>query len=136
MEKISRVVRGNSRVAATDLKNAAPVRPGAPSFGRPIGESTSANPGSGTTASRAVALHNEMQETKKQNTQSRIVQDMADKFFLSRGREAEDEVAAKPPDGVVPVKASPVESEGDEVAIEIEQPAGYKPRGSFVDVRA
>lgn len=133
MEKISRVVRGNARVASTDLKNAAPLRPGTPSFGRPVGESTTATPGTGTTAAKAVALHKEMQEAKKQHTESRIVQDMADKFFLNRMKEP-DENAVGVPEGELPVHAAT--EEGNESDIAIEQPKGYKPRGSYVDVRA
>ncbi len=135
MEKISRVVRGNARVASTDLKNAAPVRPGAPSFGRPIGESTAANPSATSTAAKAVALHKEMEEAKKARAEGAVVQQMADQFFMNRVRKpAEDEVHAAP-DAGTSEPAAPLEGEDGEVAVG-EQPKGFKPRGSFVDVRA
>lgn len=134
MEKISRVVRGNARVASTDLKNAAPVRPGAPSFGRPVGESTAATPSAGTTAAKAVAIQKEMDEAKKTHAQSAIVQQMADSFFLNRVRR-EDDKLAPPADGKAPIHAAPVENEDGEVEVEA-PPSGYTPRGSFVDVRA
>lgn len=116
MEKISHIVRGNSRVASTDLKNAAPVRPGTPSFGRPVGESTAVNTNATSTAARAVAMHNEMQERKKVGGPDEVVQQMADQFFMTR-------------------ITAPVD--GPEVDEQPEAPKkAYTPRGSFVDVRA
>lgn len=139
MEKISRVVRGNPRVSSTDLKNAAPVRPGVPSFGRPIGESTAANPSATSTAAKAVALHKEMEEAKKARAEGAVVQQMADQFFMNRVRRpAEDEIQGPPVAGA-PAHASPVEADGEDIATEPvtgDPPKGYKPRGSFVDVRA
>jgi hypothetical protein len=148
MEKISRIVRGNSRVASTDLKSAAAVRPGAPSFGRPMGQSTSAGPSAQTTAEKAVALHNDML-AKKKTGGDQIVQSMADSFFMNRiSRSTENEPGSNPGE----VQAGPVEMPEDGIAVPIptdqlvkasasdddviDQPPGYKPRGSFVDVRA
>jgi len=37
MEKLSHILPTNRRISNVDLANGAPVRPGAPSFGRPIG---------------------------------------------------------------------------------------------------
>lgn len=137
MEKISRVVRGSARVASTDLKNAAPVRPGAPSFGRPIGESTAANPSATSTAAKAVAIHKEMEEAKKARADGAIVQQMADQFFMNRMRK-EDEVQAAP-EVSAPVHSAPADEDGGEVSGDPtlgDPPKGFKPRGSFVDVRA
>ena len=80
MEKISRIVPGNSRVASTDMKNAAPVRPGMPTFGRPVGESTDVVHKSSSTASRAVALHNANIEAKKAASEERVIQKNADDY--------------------------------------------------------
>ena len=136
MEKISHIVRGNSRVASTDLKTSSAVRPGTPSFGRPVGESVAASEKVGTTASRAVALHNEL-EDKKAHHNDHIVDQMADQFFMNRIRRpdpAED-------DSVKDVERG--ERGGDLSASmalhseeELAPPAGYTPRGSFVDVQA
>lgn len=127
MEKISRIVRGNSRVASTDLKSAAAIRPGMPSFGRPVGESTAANVSSTTTAAKAVAIHNELLEKKKPGGDSQVVQQMADQFFMARiARPAEEPVDTE--EGVA--------AEMPEVPEAVEQPQGYTPRGSYVDVRA
>jgi len=132
MEKISRIVRGNSRVASTDLKSAAAVRPGMPSFGRPVGESTSAMSSSTTTAAKAVALHNEMLDRKKSGG-DQVVQQMADQFFMTRIARPEEQMGdVQQPQ---PVAAAPIEP-NESVEEVAEQPKGYKPRGSFVDVRA
>lgn len=40
MEKISGIIPRNSRNSSVDLSKSQPVRPGAPSFGRPIGKVT------------------------------------------------------------------------------------------------
>lgn len=126
MEKISHIVRGNSRVASTDLKNAAPVRPGTPSFGRPVGESTAVNTNATSTAARAVAMHNEMQERKKVGGPDEVVQQMADQFFMTR--------IARPQDPAEPTVA-PVDGPAEDEQPEAPKKA-YTPRGSFVDVRA
>lgn len=144
MEKISRIVRGNSRVASTDLKSSAAVRPGAPSFGRPVGESTAANASPTTTAARAVAIHNEMLDKKKTGG-DQVVQAMADSFFMTRiARPMEEQPVNAPaePGEIVEVGVeAPEAPRTDELVmrneeVDVEQPRGYKPRGSYVDVRA
>lgn len=40
MEKISGIIRGNSRTRKTDTSGSQPIRPGAPTFGRPEGRVT------------------------------------------------------------------------------------------------
>lgn len=136
MEKISRIVAGNSRVASTDLKSAAAVRPGAPSFGRPMGQSTAANTGGPTTAERAVALHNE-QIGKKKTGGDQVVQAMADSFFMGRIARPMDEQIGEVSAGPVEVPEDADQPAPQEPAVQVsEQPSGYKPRGSFVDVRA
>ncbi len=134
MEKISSIVRGSPRTASVDLKSASAVRPGALGFGRPVGESSLTTPKEGTTAQRAVALQAELAE-KRAMGPDKVIQQMADQFFMSRIRRPEEarEVAA----------ASPVEQkvqaeEAQELFVsedEHAQPNGYVPRGSYVDVR-
>jgi hypothetical protein len=141
VEKISNIVRGNSRVASVDLKSSSAVRPGVPSFGRPVGESPSGPEREGTTASRAAALHSQMTEQRRGGT-DRVVEAMADQFFMSRIRRPIDEDAAGPQ---VTKEVSPqvstelTEADVDSVKGETDQilqPSGYTPRGSYVDVRA
>lgn len=135
MEKISSIVRGNARVTTADNKNAPPARTGMPAFGRPSGESTAANPRMSSTAERAVALHNGMNEAKKAVSQERVVSQMADEFFMSRGRPAEPTAE---PSFTPPIQTtSPREADGASFDGELEVVArDYTPRGSFVDVRA
>lgn len=150
MEKISSVVRGNSRVATADNKNAQTVRPGAPSYGQPVGVSTSSPPQRSTTAERAVALHKGMKEAKEAVSQERALSKMADDFFMSRVRTPEELVAGlKGPEIKAPnaVSAAPVAGVDEDVqstdelvlAPETQAPPEqreYTPRGSYVDVRA
>lgn len=150
MEKISNIVRGNSRVSSVDLKSASAVRPGAPSFGRAIGASPASTERETTTASRAVALHNAIVEKRRNEIEDRVVSNLADKFFMSRARRPEEteapavEVVVNPsmPQQTAPIedqagKTVPVEAKAmAEDALPEEQPEGYTPRGSFVDVRA
>ena len=145
MEKISQVVRGSPRVASVDLKSASAVRPGAPSFGRAVGES-SFTPGRETsTAARATAIAAQMNE--RRSSAERVVDEMAERFFMSRMRTPEDVVERSTEAAV----SGPVESSGAEEVVaaadeEFEaepvptedsarRARGYMPRGSFIDVR-
>lgn len=146
MEKISGIVRGNSRVTTVDNKNAAPARPGMPAFGRPAGETTAASPKQSSTASRAVALHNGIQEAKKAMSQERVIANMADQFFMSRVRRPAEEVQAPMPqvgEELEVVAATPAGKSTNELTLgsmaapaEADAPQEYTPRGSYVDVRA
>ncbi len=140
MEKISGIVRGNSRVTTIDNKSAAPARTGMPSFGRPAGESTPSIAKSSSTASRAVALHNGMTEAKKAISQERVVSAMADQFFLSQSRQGELPVEDMLPVPMISRQAPSTdelivkaEADGDSMQAPVKE---YTPRGSFVDVRA
>lgn len=94
MEKISGIVPASRRVQGVNLKDSQPVRPGVPTFGRPVGVSTLAQ-GGPTTAEKAVAAHNELMARRSGDAHKpAIITDMADQFFMK------NEVAAS---------ASPVE---------------------------
>jgi len=143
MEKISNVVRGSARVASTDTKAAGAVRPGALTFGRPVGESPHGVERGETTASRATNIQNELNEQKKIRAQDRSVQNMQDQFFMTRIRRPDDEVETVPLKGKMHVSESEIEPEtreelnGEEhVSAEAAQPSGYTPRGSYVNVHA
>src|SRR5665213_3686370 len=131
MEKISNIVRGSARVASVDLKNSGAVRPGATSYGRPIGESPQTNDRVETTATRVTNLQNELNEAKKQKADDRTVTNMADQFFMTRVRRPEEEVAA-PSVAKGKVSAREVDSETSEElsgeehqAAEAAQPQGF-----------
>jgi hypothetical protein len=126
MEKISRIVGGSQRVASVDLKNTPAVRPGTPTFGRPVGNSTQTDHDSMTTAQKAVELMVQRDDKKAAETRdTQMVRQMANNFFMSHtpSNETED-----------PVKAEAAMD--DSAGAEIEVPEKYTPRGSYVDVRA
>lgn len=159
MEKISNIVRGNSRVASVDLKSSSAVRPGMPSYGRPVGEASVRIERDGTTASRAAELNLQMKDNRR-SAQDRVVEQMADKFFMSRTNRLPEIGTAMPKDGVdeisVPGIKQPVKAEAMKAAPDLEDadaksvaldstaeahetidaPEEYTPRGSYVDVRA
>lgn len=162
MEKISHIVRGNSRVNSVDVKSSGAVRPGALTFGRDVGSSPgAATEGErGSTASRAASLQSQMAD-RRSSSHDRLVDDMADQFFMSRIRRPEDpEVqiaggatagagpAVNKPGGKAQASAAAAAKSSDEEASEelnlsgvdveekVQQPQGYQPRGSYIDVRA
>ncbi|MDX9731104.1 MAG: hypothetical protein RBT63_04980, partial [Bdellovibrionales bacterium] len=59
MEKISGILPSSSRAKPVDPKEASPVRPGTPSFGRPEGVSSLRKAKIGETANRAATLASE-----------------------------------------------------------------------------
>ncbi len=67
MDKISQIVSSSPRVGSADAKNAPAVRPGVPSFGRPVGESPrfSHNDEELSTAQRAGLLRSDLDEQRK-----------------------------------------------------------------------
>lgn len=138
MEKISGIVRGNSRVTTADNKNAAPARTGMPTFGRPAGESTPAVPKTTSTASRAVALHNGINEAKKAMSQERVISHMADEFFMSRVRPDAVKVEDLPAMDMVVAEDKVMSADEElptEELVQAQAATEYTPRGSFIDVR-
>lgn len=133
MEKISHIVRGNSRVASVDLKNSSAVRPGVPTYGRPVGESSvgAEIAGAGTTAGRAVALHAQINESRRSGP-DRVAEAIAEQFFMTRLRGPELEGA--PTESVGSQGAGTAESSQEIISPEASAPSGYTPRGTFVDV--
>ncbi len=143
MEKISNIVRGSSRVASVDLKNSSALRPGVPSFGRPMGESSHVNEKTETTAARAAAIQAELNEVRRGNN-DHSVQQMSNEFFNNRIRPSEVETLPSVTTGkvkVAPVVRAEEFEPSEEMNVsdphesEITQPAGFTPRGSYVDVR-
>jgi hypothetical protein len=147
MEKISHIVRGSSRVASTDLKSSGAVRPGALTFGRPVGESPQVNDRAETTAARAAGIQNEMNEMRKARSGDHAVADMADQFFMTRIRRPEEEIAAPAaPKGRVSAAVARAKEDASDAMDEISgeqqagaeesHPQGFVPRGSYVNVKA
>ncbi len=144
MEKISRIVSGNARVAVADLKSGSAVRPGAPSYGRPVGESTQGEPKRMTTAARAAAMHNSILEGNRAVSHERAISKLADDFFMSRVRRPDDQSEIETdsrinlPGSTSLVPAEQLEAAAEEGVVEEVEvpPQEYTPRGSYVDVRA
>jgi hypothetical protein len=115
MEKISGIIPSTQRVSSVDLKDAAPVRPGTPSFGRPQGISSLAKPMISTQSdinrlapmSTAVAATGLMPEklTWRQEDQRKAnaAAEVSNAFFMKNTTEAE------PVHDIEPVRLIPVD---------------------------
>lgn len=152
MEKISSIVPRSKRVASTDLASASAVRPGAPSFGRPMGTSTSGVKDQLTTAQRAVAEQQRMNDARKQSALTPdLVEDMTNRFFLHRMTVAPAEVPVigiqpalpriEPPKAAAPqVETAPhkgdVASPSEPIEEIVNPTDEYVPVGTYIDVEA
>lgn len=145
MEKISSIVPKSRRVSAVDMNSAPAVRPGAPSFGRPVGASTAGLKDQSTTAEKAVAEMGHMSDVRRLSAANAdIVEQMANNFFLKKTVEAPAPIEI--PELAPPVSASSAQSsqeaeEGSEDAAEyLERPAEvpneYVPPGTFLNIKA
>ena len=143
--------------ALTDVKSAPPVRPGAPSFGRAIGESPQWSHEEGelsTAQRRAGLLQHDLIEKKKMQNEARIVSDMEGKFFArpepeagiveapargnSRGH-TQSNVHVMEEGGDMPASSlhtAAQDSLMDDDGGPTKAPSRYSPRGSYIDVRA
>ena len=142
MEKISSIVPRSRRVTSTDVAAASAVRPGAPSYGRPIGSSTAGPKDLMTTAQRAIAEQQRMQEARKQSALTpELVENMTNRFFLQKiSPDAQGTIVglqpALPQIETGPVVAAPV-SVGEAQVVEVDGPEEeYVPLGSYIDVKA
>lgn len=106
MEKISGIIPSSRRVSSVDLQNANPVRPGTPTFGRPIGISTLAPEIlSPSTAQKALAEFDVQMSPKRPiDPKADIVKNMTESFFMKRSSEA-------PQGGVKDVDFNPPQQE-------------------------
>jgi hypothetical protein len=150
MEKISRILGNSPRVGATDLKNAPAVRPGTPSFGRPIGNSSQGENDSLSTAQRATLLKDDMIEQKRARAESKIAQDSSARFFLGQEEMGRPAAVVAPAKGTVKMEeqelemeplAHPLSARTEALVEEGDQGEArrfnrFTPRGSIVDVHA
>jgi hypothetical protein len=136
MDKISGIVSPSARVGSTDMKNAPPVRPGMPSFGRPVGTSTRIEHPELSTAQRAGLLRDEMADEKKMRIEAKAASDVSAKFFARPEEEFATERVSAHEQTLANLNRDRAESElgGDEIIIA--QPSKFTPRGSHIDVRA
>lgn len=144
MEKISGVIGASPRLKSVDLQNSPPVRPGAPSFGQPVGEVTLARRKDLTTAQKANILREQMMDDQKRLRELRTVENMSGEFFMNKierqdspevGHEVHIELASP---GSIPnaepseAKESSDSSEGSFQALDPEE-MKYTPKGYYLD---
>ncbi len=98
MEKISGIVKTSPRLSSVDLKEAAPVRPGVPAFGRPEGISTltqqqqslGMNASLATTAQKSAGVQAQVLDWRAKDAQNAaIAAEMSNRFFLKNTTTAE-----------------------------------------------
>ncbi len=91
MEKISGIIPANRRTKAVDVSNSQPVRPGAPTWGRPVGRVTQAmmpDPLEKVSFSQSESkegLENQVAQTtynsKGQMGKAQVIEELSKKFF-------------------------------------------------------
>ena len=95
MDKISGIIPANARTKSVDVSSAQPVRPGAPSWGRPEGKVTKAmalsplevedrvdlRGSKTTTADKALAQGTQTYKKAVEGARAKVVDDLAKKFF-------------------------------------------------------
>lgn len=96
MEKISGIIPSSARTRSVDVSSSQPVRPGAPTWGRPTGRVTPAQtitPEDRVTMSATDALENTkapIYNNKAEVSRAKVVTDLAKKFF--EGQATKDEI--------------------------------------------
>lgn len=85
MEKISGILPSSSRVSSVDMRDAAPIRPGTPSFGRPEGVSSLRDAKIGETAARAAKINQDRLDWKSKDlNQAAMAREISESFFINR----------------------------------------------------
>ncbi len=150
MQKISGILAGSPRVLSIDMKDAPPVRPGTPGFGRPEGVSSQRDKGAAIdTARRAGEIQDGMAASRSKETeQAKLAARLSESFFAS-GRREEDsaEAGSEPGPGMalpVAIAEAPVPSRpagfNHDAASVLREPAldpdSLYPKGSFLDTVA
>ena len=92
MQKISGILPSTPRVAAVDLKSSLPVRPGTPTFGQQVGETTQ-DRYSKSKAHLGIDVHqlnndNRYRDSKEAKRVS-IAERIADRFFMEKAAQME-----------------------------------------------
>lgn len=140
MQKISGILAGSPRVMSVDMKDAPPVRPGTPGFGRPEGVSSLRDRAG---AADAVKKANDLQvgmlaARAQEGGQSEVAARLATDFFMKNKHEVAETDALM----IMPVAVEMPRAEDalEEVAISREttsgsvpDPDGLYPKGSFID---
>ncbi len=144
MEKISGILKPSNRVTSVDMKEAAPIRPGTPSFGRPEGTSslrdrTKSADGLGASQEAHATM---MHWRTKEGNNTRAVGEIADRFFSANKKEVMKSINVQAPERPV-IGEADVEREPASEMAPFENPlheepadGEYYPKGSFINVSA
>lgn len=87
MEKISGIIAANARTRSVDVSNAQPVRPGAPTYGRPEGKVTKAaieDKISLSSLATARPLESGTYKNSSEAAKVKVIKDSAQRFFDTR----------------------------------------------------
>src|SRR6478672_2562783 len=100
MEKISGILKPSHRVTSVDMEDAAPIRPGIPTFGRPEGVSSlrereKALDGVEAGAEQHAAM---MHWRAKEGRNTRAASEIADRFFMNNEKEVVKPISKQAPD--------------------------------------
>lgn len=146
MQKISGILSGSPRVLSVDMKDAPPVRPGTPGFGRPEGVSSLRDRASAIDAvKRARELQDgQMAIRSKETEQAEMASKLAEGFFLRNMRDAEPASAGGSDFvGAIPVMAEEVAAQSRPAGFNhdaaqalrepVVDPEVLYPKGSFID---
>lgn len=140
MEKLSGILAGSPRVTAADMKEANPVRSGAPSFGRSeVGVRSERMDVDGMKQSSEV--QKEMSDWKSKDFKhAAIAKDMSDKFFAKPKKEDSTRVDDGSANHEVEINYKPMledrnlsSSYESSPETNMQQPPGLYPKGSFVN---
>jgi hypothetical protein len=145
MEKISGILKTSQRVTSVDMKDAPPIRPGTPAFGRPEGTSALKDRKTAADAAEAAqAAHQTMMHWRTREGQNaKAVNDIADRFF-SANRQDVLPISKQAPEvpviGEADIERSPASFEEE---VEMVNPlhdepieGEYYPKGSFLNAVA
>lgn len=130
MEKISGIIAASPRLKSADVQSSPPVRPGAPSFGRPVGESTLAHRKDLTTAQKANMIREQMNEDKKRLKELDLVENLSEKFFMTQMEQRPLETRPSMPDVQDFIQAPVEESSFGDLSPEEMK---YIPKGYYLD---
>lgn len=91
MEKISGIIKSSPRLQSVDMRDSMPVRPGTPTFGRPVGVSSlTDNQVFNQTSVKANGIQNQMSDWRTKDAEKAdIARRVSEGFFGKNRREAE-----------------------------------------------
>lgn len=116
MEKLSGILKSSPRVKSVDMKNAAPVRPGAPSYGGPVGRSSVRDRITLSEQAKDLALADTLAvRNPKESSRAKLVEQINKNFFETRLDRNEPTVS-------------------EQVSASVGDSVGYSPEGDMTSV--